>query len=113
MTVHFEYPVVYFVGDDYGDSYVVWKHARARLLNLTDNLFEFLITAEENSFHVLCGTCKKGVFLCLPSRNAGCILFSLEDISQNITDIQADFGRVSFEDATVVAYAFKELNPFA
>ena len=36
MTVRFEYPVVYLVGDDYGDSYVVWKHARARLLNLTD-----------------------------------------------------------------------------
>ena len=41
------------------------------------------------------------MFLCLPSRNAGCLLSSLEDISHNITEIQADFGRVSFEDAIV------------
>lgn len=112
MTVCYEYPVVYFRGDDYDDYYVVKKHAKARLLSQTDCLFEILVTVDGNSLYAVCGACKKGLFLCLPTQHTGCILSSTEDIAQSITDIQGDLGLTSYEDATVVAYALKNLNLF-
>lgn len=110
MTVCYEYPVVCFRGDDYDDYYVVKKHARVRLPSQTDRLFEILITVDGNSLYAVCGTCKKGLFLCLPTQHTGCILSVTEDIAQSITDIQGDFGLTTYEEATVVVYALKKLN---
>lgn len=56
MILDYEYPVVYFNGDDYEDSDVINKAGQIELLQISQEPYEAIVNAEGYSFHILFGS---------------------------------------------------------
>lgn len=110
MILDYEYPVVYFNGDDYEDSDVINKAGQIELLQISQEPYEAIVNAEGYSFHILFGSKTGGNFLCIPGWRMGCELSYLSDIFWNQHSILGDDQRFVYENATAVAYALKKLK---
>ena len=110
MTLTYQYPVVYFYGDDEEDSEIIQKEGRIEPLKTDKEPYEAIVSAEGYSFHILFGSQSNGMFLCIPWWHMGCELAHLNDIFWNRESISGSDESFSYENATAIAYALKELN---
>lgn len=53
MTLTYQYPVVYFYGDDEEDSEIVQKEGRIEPLKTDKEPYEAIVSAEGYSFHIV------------------------------------------------------------
>lgn len=111
MTLSYAYPVVYFYGDDLEDSEVIQKGGQIEPIRLEGEPYEAVVSAEGYSFHILFGSQCNGNFLCIPNWHLGCELSSLNDVFWNLESISGRDESFSYENATAIAYALKELSP--
>ena len=91
MILDYEYPVVYFNGDDYEDSDVINKAGQIELLQISQEPYEAIVNAEGYSFHILFGSKTGGNFLCIPGWRMGCELSYLSDVFWN----QREYSRAA------------------
>lgn len=110
MTLTYQYPVVYFYGDDEENSEIIQKEGRIEPLKTDKEPYEAIVSAEGYSFHILFGSQSNGMFLCIPGWHMGCELAHLNDIFWNRESISGSDESFSYENATAIAYALKELN---
>ena len=110
MTLTYQYPVVYFYGDDEEDAEVIQKEGRIEPLKLNQEPYEAIISAEGYSFHILFGSQISGMFLCIPGWHMGCELSCLNDTFWNRESISGSDESFGYENETAIAYALKELN---
>ena len=75
MTLTYQYPVVYFYGDDEEDSEIIRKEGQIEPLKTDKEPYEAIVSAEGYSFHILFGSQVSGMFLCIPGWHMGCELF--------------------------------------
>lgn len=110
MTLTYQYPVVYFHGDDCEDSEVVKKDGRIEPIQIKQEPYEAVVSAEGHRFHILFGSKTGGNFLCIPFWHLGCELSYLSDVLWNQESILGDDQIFGYENATAIAYALKELS---
>ena len=66
MIISYQYPVVYFHGDDPEDAEVVRKEGYIEPLRIQREPYEAVVTAEGYSFHILFGSqCLQTVLIML------------------------------------------------
>lgn len=112
MKLSFNYPVVYFYGDDLEEDRIVTQHeGSVTPINLHSQPYEASVTAEGYEFHLLFGTCRSGMFLCIPNWRLCCELSYLNDVFWNQESILGKDQLIGYENATAVAYALSELKP--
>lgn len=110
MKIPYQYPVVYFYGDDYEDSEIIHREGYIEPIKTSSEPYEANITAEGYSFHILFGSQSNGMFLCIPNWHMGCELSYLEDVFWNNESILGNDELFGYENATAIAYALKELK---
>ena len=66
MILSYQYPVVYFYSDDPEDSEVIQKEGCIEPIRISKEPYEAVVTAEGYSFHILFGSQRNGMFLCIP-----------------------------------------------
>ena len=66
MTLTYQYPVVYFYGDDEEDSEIVQKEGRIEPLKTDKEPYEAIVSAEGYSFHILFGSQSVECFYAFP-----------------------------------------------
>ena len=110
MTLTYQYPVVYFYGDDEEDSEIIRKEGQIEPLKTDKEPYEAIVSAEGYSFHILFGSQVSGMFLCIPGWHMGCELSHLNDIFWNRESSSGSDGSFGYENATAIAYELKELN---
>ena len=72
MTLTYQYPVVYFYGDDEEDSEIIRKEGQIEPLKTDKEPYEAIVSAEGYSFHILFGSQVSGMFLCIQIGRASC-----------------------------------------
>ena len=110
MMISYQYPVVYFHGDDPEDAEVVRKEGYIEPLRIQREPYEAVVTAEGYSFHILFGSQCNAKFLCIPNWHMGCELSYLDDVFWNHGSILGKDESFGYENATAIAYALKELK---
>lgn len=110
MQITFQYPIVYFYSDDYEDSEVITRFGTIEPINVSSEPYEAVVNAEGYRFHILSGTHQNGMFLCIPDWHLGCELSYLSDVFWNLESINGIDDSFSYENATAIAYALKELD---
>ena len=98
MTLTYQYPVVYFYGDDEEDSEIVQKEGRIEPLKPDKEPYEAIVSAEGYSFHILFGSQIGGMFLCIPGWHMGCELSHLNDIFWNRESISRSDESFRYEN---------------
>ena len=112
MKLSFQYPVVYFYGDDYEDSEKILKTGHIEPIKTDSEPYEATITAEGYSFHAIFGSQCNGMFLCIPNWHMGCELASFDDVFWNHESIMGRAETIGYENATAIAHALKEFQVF-
>lgn len=110
MMIPYQYPVVYFHGDDPEDSEVIQREGYIEPLRIRREPYEAVVTAEGYSFHILFGSHCSGKFLCIPNWHMGCELSYLDDVFWNHESIMGKDESFGYENATAISYALKELK---
>ena len=110
MMLSYQYPVVYFYSDDLEDSEVIQREGYIEPIKTDREPYEAVVTAEGYSFHILFGSQRNGMFLCIPDWRVGCELSYLDDVFWNHGSILGRDESFGYENATAVAYALKTLK---
>lgn len=110
--INYQFPVVMFYGEDYEDSETTLYDAQIYPYNLSQEPYEATVTARGSSYHILFGHQCSGMFLCIPNWNVGCELASLSDVFWNLESIMNSEEKLSYEEATAIAYALKVLDDY-
>lgn len=110
MKLIFQYPVVYFYGDDPDDSETILREGYIEPIKTDAEPYEATVVAEGYSFHILFGSQCNGMFLCIPNWRVGCELSYLDDVMWNHESIMGRDESFGYENATAIAYALKEFQ---
>lgn len=111
MRFSFQYPVVYFYGDDLEEDRVVTqREGYIKPINIRTEPYEASVSAEGYEFHLIFGSQRDGMFLCIPNWHMGCELSYLNDIFWNHESILGNDQIFGYENATAIAYALSELK---
>lgn len=110
MKYTFEYPVVYFYGDDPEDAEIHTEKATIKEINPDHEPYEVSLDTMGNNFHLIFGHQINGLFLCIPNWQFGCELAEPEDENWNINSMLSRSTLITYEDATAITKALSFLG---
>lgn len=114
MTVKYQYPVVIYYSDDLeSDDYEVnHYHGSITPIRIEKEPYEAQVNTMGFNFHILFGHQSNGWFLCVPNWNFGCELAHPSNLSWNMQSMTSESSKLSYEDATAIAYALNALSDY-
>ncbi len=102
MNYYFAFPVVDYDEDDPENSPVTWEKGGISSVCIGKEPYEATLYARDEVYPLIFGHCSDGCFLCIPDRNIGCKLESLNDVDWNMhallnTDV------LDYEECTAIS----------